>query len=56
MAISGRRNGLYASVPLRLANDCPRCEVVRGRPCVKKVGDQWLPMVATHKERRRKKA
>ena len=54
-ARKGRRNGVYAQVPLRLANDCPKCEAPRGRPCVKKVGDQFLPRKTTHAERREKR-
>lgn len=53
-ARGGRRNGVY-HFPGRLASVCPRCEAPRGHRCVKKMGDQVVPMVNTHKERRTKR-
>jgi hypothetical protein len=49
---AGRRNGVYAWVPLRLANDCPRCGVTRGRKCGRMVGQRWVSIEGTHAERK----
>lgn len=53
-ARGGRRNGIYAPALGRLVHPCPKpeCQAAPGRRCVKKVGDQWLPMVNTHAERK----
>lgn len=55
-ARGGRQNGVYAWVPLRLANDCPRCGATRGRKCGRMVGEQWMTNETTHQERRRKRS
>lgn len=54
-ARGGRQNGAYAWVPLRLAHDCPKCGVRRGRKCGRMVADSWVTIQGTHGERKRKR-